>query len=349
MTPTRKILLGDCRETLKQIPDGTVQCCVTSPPYFGLRSYGDSASEIGREKTPEEFIETMVGVFREVKRVLREDGTLWVNIGDSYAASRSYQVTDNKNPKVGAHNNNGRVKPPLGLKEKDLIGIPWTLAFALRADGWYLRSDIIWHKPNPMPESVTDRPTKSHEYIFLLTKSRDYFYDAEAILEPCSESTHARLSQNVQAQIGSERANGGAKTNGNMKAVARKSWKGSNFDNKRDLERHPNVGKNRVKDNMSMDSALAIMPEKRNKRSVWTVPTFSFSDAHFATYPPDLIKPCILAGSKVGDTVLDPFSGSGTTGQVAGELGRNFIGCELYEKFLPMIERRTSQPGLMLA
>lgn len=423
MTPTRQILLGDCRETLKQLPDNSVQCVVTSPPYFNLRSYGDDAREIGREKTPSEFIAGMVSVFREVKRVLREDGTLWVNMGDSYAASgRGGGGGSLQDGDVGTKitKENSRRKPIDGFKPKDLIGIPWMLAFALREDGWYLRSDIIWHKPNSMPESVTDRPTKAHEYIFLLTKSERYFYDHEAIKEPCTESTVARLSQDVEGQLGSLRANGGAKTNGPMKAVGK-------VDKQRGHSRR-HAGFNDRWDQMERDERCSGM---RNKRDVWTVSPAVFSDAHFATFPPDLIKPCVMAGTSEGGccgecgkpmirqveigepdlehqracggdlngeykgqskkdyatskaqdasatkarilagmrdrktvgwmkpcncntdvilpcTVLDPFAGSGTTGEVAGELGRNFIGCELYEKFLPMIERRTSQPGLML-
>jgi DNA modification methylase len=412
MTPERKILLGDCRETLKQLPDESVQCVVTSPPYFNLRAYGDSDKEIGRERTPEEFVAGMVSVFSEVRRILRKDGTLWLNMGDCYATgagsgrSMGGKCFGKQNAVIdeGAYPECQANRMPLpGLKPKDLIGIPWMLAFALRADGWYLRSDIIWNKPNPMPESVTDRPTKSHEYIFLLTKNRDYFYDAEAVKESVSGTANPRGNG----------VNPKAKTPG----------KNSRVFQDRDPN-HPSERKTpRPKQNESFSAAISgNLVTSRNKRSVWSVATAPFADAHFATYPPDLIKPCILAGtsergccadcgapyerilekpefqnkgesstkydgqSTAGRlaklrqaareagveytgtkktlgwkktcqcttdltkpcTVLDPFAGSGTTGEVAGELGRNFIGCELYEKFLPMIERRTSQPGLML-
>ena len=321
------ILIGDAKAELGKLESESVQCCVTSPPYWGLRDYG-VAGQIGMETTPQDYVRVMVEVFEEVRRVLRPDGTCWVNLGDSYAANRSYQVTDNKHKDVG---NNMAMRVPAGLKPKDLVGIPWRVAFALQEAGWYLRSDIIWHKPNPMPESVTDRPTKAHEYLFLLTKSERYFYDQEAILDPVSDNTHARLSQNVQAQIGSARANGGGKANGNMKAVGRK------FD--------PSAGN---KNNPSFDAAMAIMPDKRNKRSVWTVPTQSYSGAHFATFPPDLIKPCILAGSRPGDVVLDPFGGSGTTGQVAIELGRRPILIELNPEYAKLIEKRCRiTPGFL--
>jgi len=321
------ILIGDVRSELSKLESESVQCCVTSPPYWGLRDYGVKG-QIGMETTPQDYVRVMVEVFEEVRRVLRPDGTCWVNLGDSYAANRSYQVTDNKHKDVG---NNMAMRVPAGLKPKDLVGIPWRVAFALQEAGWYLRSDIIWHKPNPMPESVTDRPTKAHEYLFLLTKSERYFYDQEAILDPVSDNTHARLSQNVQAQIGSARANGGGKANGNMKAVGRK------FD--------PSAGN---KNNPSFDAAMAIMPDKRNKRSVWTVPTQSYSGAHFATFPPDLIKPCILAGSRPGDVVLDPFGGSGTTGQVAIELGRRPILIELNPEYAKLIEKRCHiTPGFL--
>jgi DNA modification methylase len=226
--------------------------------------------------------------------------------------------------------------PATGLKPKDLMGMPWRLAFALQDDGWYLRQDIIWNKPNPMPESVRDRCTKSHEYVFLLSKSKKYYFDQAAILEPCSPNTHARLSQDVQAQIGSERANGGAKSNGNMKATARKTngvgWgHGSDADERQ---------RGRVKDNDSMNSALAIMPTERNKRSVWTVATHSFKGAHFATFPPDLIRPCVLAGAPRGGVVLDPFGGAGTTSLVSMQEGRRSIICELNPEYAAMARRR---------
>jgi len=245
------------------IADKSVHCIVTSPPYYGLRDYGVS-DQIGLEPSPDEFVQSMVLVGRELWRVLRDDGTWWLNFGDSYAGSGNVAATGN-------------------LKPKDLIGIPWMVAFALRAEGWYLRSDIIWHKPNPMPESVTDRPTKAHEYIFLLTKNAKYYYDQEATLQPTSPNTHLRVSQDVANQIGSERANGGRKTNGPMKAVIR-------------TPKQAPTGA-RIKNNQSWNASTALPVIQRNMHSVWTVTTKSYSGAHYATFPPDLIEPCILAGT----------------------------------------------------
>jgi len=342
MTEQHRILVGDCIDMMRTLPDKSVHTCVTSPPYFGLRDYGVDG-QIGLEETPGEFIARLVEVFREVRRVLRDDGTAWVNMGDSYAGSWGAQgkretpaaISRNSisnHPKLAA--GTGRLTE--GYKGKDLMGMPWRLAFALQDDGWYLRQDIIWNKPNPMPESVRDRCTKSHEYVFLLSKSKKYYFDQAAILEPCSPNTHARLSQDVQAQIGSERANGGAKSNGNMKATARKTngvgWgHGSDADERQ---------RGRVKDNDSMNSALAIMPTERNKRSVWTVATHSFKGAHFATFPPDLIRPCVLAGAPRGGVVLDPFGGAGTTSLVSMQEGRRSIICELNPEYAAMARRR---------
>lgn len=302
-----KIILGDCIEEMRKMPAGSVHCCVTSPPYYGLRDYG-VVGQIGLERTPNEFISKMVSVFEEVRRVLRKDGTCWVNMGDSYAGTgdREPNIRDDGSLSYRA---GGKGMKPRGFKNKDLMGMPWRLAFALQDAGWYLRQDIIWAKPNPMPESVNDRCTKSHEYIFLLSKSARYYYDCEAIKEPVSLSTHARLSQNIQAQIGSARANGGEKTNGNMKAVGRSSWNGSEFHTgKTAAHQLGRAGKNRkladagsgTKNNSIFDSSMEIMPEFRNKRSVWTVATQSYKEAHFATYPAALIRPCILAGCPLG-------------------------------------------------
>lgn len=351
------ILQGDCRQMLKTLPDQSVANVVTSPPYWKLRDYG-IAKQLGQETTPEEYIAAMVEVFREVRRVLKDDGTCWINLGDSYTSHPGQRKVGDKGG-AKTQTNHGSETAPLrtapNVPPKNLIGIPWRVAFALQADGWYLRQDIIWSKPNPMPESVTDRCTKSHEYIFLLSKKERYFYDAEAIKEPCSQSTHDRLAQDVQNQIGSARVPG--KTNGNMRAVGRKSWKGSAFDKGKTAEHQLNrMQKDRKydpadgnKNNPSFDAAMAIMPEYRNKRSVWTVTTRGYKDAHFATYPPDLIKPCILAGSRPGDIVLDPFGGSGTTGQVALELGRRAILIELNPDYCRMAQQRTDiTPGLAL-
>ena len=330
--------LGDCLESLRALPAESVHCCVTSPPYYGLRDYG-VAGQIGLEETPAEFIARLVEVFREVRRVLRKDGTCWVNMGDSYAGSRApgngKMVRSRRRDKEPVPRSD--VTAP-GFKPKDMMGMPWRLAFALQDDGWYLRQDIIWSKPNPMPESVRDRCTKSHEYLFLLTKSRRYYFNAEAILEPCSESTNARLAQDVAAQIGSARANGGAKTNGTMKAVARKS-SGVGFGHGTDADTR---NRGRVKNNASMDAALAIMPTHRNKRSVWTITTRGFKGAHFATFPPKLIEPCILAGCPVGGKVLDPFGGSGTTAGVALAHGREAVLCELNPEYAALVQDRIS-------
>ena len=295
-------------------------------------------SQIGLEDTPEAFVENLVRVFREVWRVLKDDGTLWLNLGDSYAGSggvgnqrddankgnmphfknpNSYKITRGKrnSKRLGGGN-----FPATGdLKPKDLIGIPWMVAFALRADGWYLRSDIIWHKPNPMPESVTDRPTKAHEYIFLLTKSPRYYYDHQAIMEPLAVASVSRLAQDVESQTGSTRANGGAKTNGNMKAVARSSggnasWRGERTvpDEKRRDANYKNLQPDGQQPHSFHLSRADGVPDEvytaRNKRSVWTVTTKPYSGAHFATFPPDLIEPCIKAGCPKGGIVLDPIS-----------------------------------------
>jgi DNA modification methylase len=322
--------------------------------------------QIGLEKTPAEYIEKMVAVFREVWRVLHGDGTLWINIGDSYAGSWGAQSRGNTVSEassglegtwarsIKAHplglTRVGSLKNTPGIKAKDLIGIPWMLAFALRADGWYLRQDIIWAKPNPMPESVTDRCTKSHEYIFLLSKGQRYYYNQEAILEPVSPGTHARLSQDVEAQIGRERANGGQKTNGNMKAVARRPVHGwcqdpGNSDHTaigyatperygKEEKRKLAAARSGIKNNESFSDKVCLLVDKRNKRSVWTVVTESFAEAHFATFPTELIKPCILAGCPPGGTVLDPFAGSLTTMQVARDLSCKSIGIELNPEYI---------------
>ena len=309
-----KTHVGDCRDLLRKMAaDGVrVQTCVTSPPYFGLRDYG-VVGQIGLEPTPDEYVAQMVAVFRAVRDVLVDDGTLWLNLGDSYvsvgsgtqgangemATRRVAQVRDRK----AVHSTVLRPPSVPGVAPKNLIGIPWRVAFALQADGWYLRSDIIWHKPNPMPESVTDRPTKAHEYIFLLAKSERYYYDAEAIAEDGSGRSAGNRRYKYDGLLGHETKQG-------ILSVADKEW------------------------------------DKRNRRSVWTVPTQPFSGAHFATFPRALIEPCILAGSRPGDTVLDPFMGSGTTGQVATDLGRNFIGCELNPDYLRLHDMRRTTQGM---
>ncbi|MGN8184570.1 DNA-methyltransferase [Burkholderia sp. 22088] len=367
---------GDCRDLMRaMIADGVrVQTIVTSPPYWGLRSYlpeghPDKHREIGQESTLREFIDTLVGVFDLARELLADDGTLWLNMGDSYAGSRSGPETASTlngtrrnqteaNRAMTASRRRDDAPIPRsdmrvdGLKPKDLVGQPWRLAFALQDAGWYLRQDIIWHKPNPMPESVRDRCTKAHEYLFLLSKNERYHFDQAAILEPVSLNTHARLSQNVQAQIGSERANGGAKTNGNMKAVGRGVGWGHGTDaderSRGRVKRKLADDGGGTKNNASFDEAMAIMPPERNRRSVWTIPTQSYSGAHFATFPEALVEPCVLAGSRPGDVAFDPFFGSGTVGQVAQRLGRRFLGCELNPEYTPLQRDRLRQPSLML-
>lgn len=370
---TVRIITGDCRDVLATLPDESVHCVVTSPPYWGLRNYGVDG-QIGLEASPDEFVAEIVAVFREVRRVLRADGTLWLNLGDCYATGAG-KVGDHPGGGAqgaawkdrGATTQPNRMPIP-GLKPKDLVGAPWRVAFALQADGWWLRQDIIWSKPNPMPESVTDRCTKAHEYLFLLSKSERYHFDQEAILEESSPNSHARLAQDVQAQIGSARADAGGKTNGNMKAVARRgggnrSHKGTEAYEAGAPEHRTKAGlvafseKQRklaeagsgIKNNDSMDAALAIMPPMRNKRSVWTVATQPFSEAHFATFPPALIEPCILAGCPAGGTVLDPFGGAGTTGLVADRLGRDAVLIELNPEYAEMARRRISGDAPLLA
>lgn len=307
-----RLLHGDCRDVLKTLASASVHCVVTSPPFYGLRDYG-VANQIGLEATPDAFVAELVAVFRECRRVLRDDGTLWLNLGDSYAAGGTGGASD----KSRLHGGKGvgaleKIKqgpaisrsPPIGLKPKDLIGIPWMVAFALRADGWWLRQDIIWSKPNPMPESVTDRCTKAHEYLFLLSKSPRYFWDADAIAEDISKTTLERWG-GIPVRVG---------------------------PNGLDTVEHskPN-GKGRT---------LGANPLGRNKRSVWEVATQPFSGAHFATFPPALIEPCIKAGCPRGGVVLDPFSGAGTTGLVADRLGRDAILIELNEAYSEMARQR---------
>jgi site-specific DNA-methyltransferase (adenine-specific) len=297
-----QILVGDCRETLKQLPDKSVQTCVTSPPYFGLRDYGHDG-QIGMEQTPQAYVDQMVEVFREVHRVLREDGTLWLNLGDSYCNSNGYASASEKFQRKGRNNApaNDRNLDALhaaGIKTKDIIGIPWMVAFALRADGWCLRQDIIWHKPNPMPESVEDRCTKSHEYIFLMSKSTKYYFDNESIKEKATSQGKFNGSTGVKSGANGDRNDGG-----------RCGIEGDGT---------------------------------RNKRDVWSVNVQPYKGSHFATFPEELIKPCILAGSKAGDIVLDPFGGSGTTGKVAIDYGRRAILCELNPEYVKIINERTN-------
>lgn len=376
---------GDCRESLANLPEESVDCCVTSPPYWGLRDYGTATWEggdrecnhsvggqvqdtkapgaittgqrpgvdasrcrkcgairndpqIGLESTPEEYVEKMVAVFREVRRVLKPEGTLWLNLGDSYSGQGGTQSAPGKTALVGSTKrgvqtrsaSNGKASrvPPVGLKAKDLVGIPWMVAFALRADGWYLRSDIIWHKPNPMPESTKDRPTKAHEYIFLMSKSRKYHYDFDAIAEECIESNDSR-----------PRMGQGPNTQYKQKRKKMKMPDGWDTGEGGHGSFHRNGREKGKADN-------ADVPDKKNKRTVWTIPTEPYPEAHFATFPQKLIEPCILAGCPAGGTVLDPFTGSGTTAVVAQRNGCRFIGCEVNPDYIKLIAKRFRQRSL---
>ncbi len=352
------LLIGDVREKLKEMDYRSVQCCVTSPPYWGLRDYGTAEweggdencehikeidvsksglgggketqkkanffrntcnncgakrkdSQLGLEETPEEYVENMVKVFREIKRVLKDDGTCWLNLGDSYSSG---QRTTTTNQTVRGEKDYGVTRPPIckGIKPKDLVGIPWRVALALQQDGWYLRQDIIWHKPNPMPESVQDRCTKSHEYIFLLTKSARYYYDADSIREPVSEVSLKR------AEYG--------------------------WDCDRPSTKNASLGGEGI--HTEKMGSRFVNPKGRNKRSVWTITTKPFKDAHFAVFPIEIPTYCIKAGSKEGDTILDPFMGSGTTALAAQEHGRKWVGVELNPEYAEIIKKRTSQTVL---
>ena len=329
----KKIFCGDALEILSTFPNESVHCCITSPPYWGLRDYG-VANQIGLEKTPEEYVSKLVEVFREVGRVLRPDATLWLNLGDSYATvsggMEQLKKMGKDTPQYGAvpyHEGYEGVsqdgKRSSGLKHKDLCGIPWRVAFALQKDGWYLRSDIIWNKPNPMPESVTDRPTKSHEYIFLLTKNSKYFYNADAIKEPavCGEARPDAVAR--------DRMFGYSSKNGKL----RPSKKRGEFSGK-------------YQDMKGREEFRAIR-EFRNKRTVWTITTQPYKGAHFATFPKKLVEPCVLAGCPKGGVVCDPFCGSGVTGVVALSLGRSFVGIELNEKYIKLAEERIKNEVLV--
>jgi len=321
---TVRILIGDVRDQLRTLPAESVHCVITSPPYFGLRDYGVEG-QIGLEPTPAEFVAVLVDVFREVRRVLRDDGTLWLNLGDSYANDGKWGGHTGGKHAAALHASPiGRNKRYTGLKPKDLIGIPWRVAFALQADGWYLRQDIIWHKPNPMPESVQDRCTKSHEYLFLLSKSERYYFDREAIAEPVSSDPNSPRNQwdTKDYDVPGQKP---------QKRVSRSG----------NLERKPGTARG-CPDGTGSNVCGSVLWEgsTRNKRSVWTVATKPFSEAHFATFPPSLIEPCILAGCPAGGVVLDPFFGAGTTGLVADRLQRDCIGIELNPQYAEIARRR---------
>jgi len=300
--PVNTIIQGDAIGVMREWPDKSVNCCVTSPPYWSLRDY-DVEGQLGLEPTPEKYVAKMVAVFREVRRVLRDDGTCWINMGDSYLVQQGKGFNGQK--RMDDTNRNIKVQRPKWLKPKDLCGIPWRVAFALQADGWYLRQDIIWHKPNPMPESVTDRCTKAHEYIFLLSKRAKYYCDMEAIREEGGD--------------GSDR------------------WGGKRME----LDTPKAFGGNAVIGQPANRPLRAFEYNgTRNKRSVWTVPTAPYPDAHFATYPPKLIEPCILAGCPESGVVLDPFMGAGTTALVAYRNNRNYVGIELNPEYRELAEKR---------
>ena len=419
------ILQGDCIETLQKLDDESINTCITSPPYWGLRNYNDEEKQLGMEDTPEEFVDNLVKVFREVKRVLRDDGTVWLNLGDSYS-SGGRTTTTNQSLRGDKDYGVTRPKPSKGIKPKDLIGIPWRVALALQSDGWYLRQDIIWHKPNPMPESVKDRCTKAHEYIFLLSKSTKYYFDNEAIKEDLAKSSKTRLAQkNIKNQKGSDRVLG--KTNGNMKPVVSKKHGTYETQENESTHRqgmHANRGDNLVEVRSKLpeqkyfveflrsktkakilaentDISLTkiehwfrldttgfaypsrddwckvrdfiddwsnefnninegltyyelktdevVVSNKRNKRSVWTITTKPFKGAHFATFPMDLIEPCVLAGCPEDGVVLDPFAGSGTTGIVAVNNKRNAVLCELNQEYIDLAkERIDKQSGMFV-
>lgn len=381
------VLQGDVLHRLRQIPDESVQCVVTSPPYWALRDYG-VPGQLGLEPTLQEYLAKMVAVFEEVRRVLRKDGVCWVNMGDSYSSGgRGGNPTRDSSTLQGGLASQeasriGRRQRHSGLKDKEVVGQPWRLAFRLQDAGWYLRQDIIWHKPNPHPESVYDRCTKAHEYLFMLTKSDDdnlwrardtgewrdakpdmseriphplpedpehtiprwathaYYWDRSVMLEKAGASTHARVSQDVLNQRGSERAYGGVLPDRPMKAV---------------YSRPPGVGPKAAasagtgsKANGSFNSALVEVVPFRNRRSVWSVPSENYKGAHFATFPTALVRPCILASTRPGDLVLDPFGGSGTTGLVALQHGRKATLIELNPEYVALIRQRCAvQQGLL--
>lgn len=353
---TVTIHTGDCRDVMRTLPEKSVHTCISSPPYFGLRDYGVDG-QIGLEAIPDClgwatgkrcgacFVCVLVDVYREVRRVLRDDGTCWVNLGDSYANDGKWGGSTGGKHAKALHGDTGvgRGKRTTGIPAKNLMGMPWRVALALQADGWHLRQDIIWSKPNPMPESVTDRCTKAHEYLFLLSKSTKYYFDHEAIKEPAAESSLTRWNQHVEGQAGSDRVPG--KTNGPMKAVGgpRRRRDGFIRDGKSTAHVMPGqLAAEHRTDRGECTYDIAV----RNKRSVWTVATQPYKEAHFATFPPALIEPCVLAGSPSGGVVLDPFAGSGTTGEVAEALGRDSILIELKPAYAALAKRRTQQGGI---
>lgn len=344
-----KLLYGiDVIEGLKTLADESVDCVVTSPPYWSLRDYGIKG-QLGLEKTPELFVHKMVAVFSEVRRVLKDKGTLWMNLGDTYNSSRSGARDNERWPKQSRneHSKNNKIICRQ-IKPKELVGIPWRVAFALQADGWYLRQDIIWSKPNPMPESVTDRCTKSHEYIFLLTKSQKYYYDSDAIKEPFQDATYQRMMRGVSDKHKNINGAPGQSPQSFLKARPNQripsGWdtskgghsdlKGRFSDNRKKYKPNDGGGTSfKGHSGYKKQDGTLIGDGMRNKRSVWEISTQPYPKAHFATFPMELPKICIMAGCPMGGIVLDPFSGSGTTGEVAIGCGRDYIGIDINKEY----------------
>ena len=327
-----EIFCGDARDILPTLPSGTVQCCVTSPPYWGLRDYG-MENQIGLEDRPSAYIAALMPIFDEIWRVLRDDGTLWLNLGDTYIGYHGNAMVHgapSPSDKPGYSENMRATSVGAdGLRNKSLAGIPWRVALALQARGWILRSDIIWHKPNPMPESVKDRPTRAHEYLFLLSKRGQYYYDSAAVREPVAAFGNGQWQGQQSLSF--------------ARPVQEPERPGKNMPNHRPERgvKHRTVREGVDTKGGGQGSGTMSFPlDSRNKRSVWTIPTRPFPEAHFATFPPDLIRPCILAGCPAGGSVLDPFFGSGTVGQVCVEEGRRFIGIEVNPDYVAMAETR---------
>lgn len=355
---TWRILVGDVRERLAELPDGSVRCCVTSPPYWGLRDY-NHPKQLGRNQTPRQFVDTLVEVFAEVRRILRVDGTLWLNMGDSYQNAKGQAGgADPKQParRHGLRPNDVRVP---GLKPKDMVGVPWMLALALRDAGWYLRRDIIWAKGlsfcagyagSVMPEAAQDRPSTSHEYVFLLSKSRRYYYDRKPLMEPASLAMGNQVAQGYNGQATKDHAAGGAQNPSAVKARiianARKRSAHPRGDGVNPKAKLTAFGSGQ---NPSFSAAVNELVDERNCRSVWVIPTQKYSDEFFAAYPEALAEKCILAGSRPGDLVLDPFAGRGTTGVVAVRLQRDFVGIELNEEHAAMSRRNIGAASPLFA
>lgn len=348
MTPELdRIYLGDCLATMKTWPDAFVNCVVTSPPYWGLRDY-DAPGQIGLEHSVHDFVERMVVVMREVRRVLGEDGTLWMNMGDCYNSATAKVRKKSKTTYHGGWATSGengemRVNAP-GFKPKDLIGQSWMLALALQADGWWLRQDIIWSKPAPMPESISDRCTKSHEYLFLLSKSQRYYFDQDAIAEPASWNTHARGNGINPKCAGWSAGPGSHSTLDHAKSAETPEWRGRSSSDPQhavDAEgQRTKFAKPRSKQNPSFSGAVSEKLAIRNRRSVWTIASEPFPGKHFSTFPQKLVAPCILAGSARGGVILDPFMGAGTTALVAANYDRRFLGCEINPDYIKIAEKR---------